>query len=193
MSSPSAALPAVLDRIDAELDNSVGRLFDFLKIQSVSTDPAYKDQCRSAAEYVRKDLAGIGLEASLRPTDIAARLGGDEFGVLLFDVPDVAYARTISERLLTAVQAPLLLSGREVEVGASIGIAMDTESMRTVDDLMSDADVAMYQAKAQGKGRHQVYAGAADRSDVPERAWSEPRHHVRKPTVGPAPFGSGAS
>ena len=58
--------------------------------------------------------------------------------------------------------------------------------MRTVDDLLGDADVAMYQAKAQGKGRHQVFAGAADRSDVPERAWSEPRHHVRRPTVGPA-------
>ena len=68
-------------------------------------------------------------------------------------------------------------------VGASIGIAIDTEAMRTVDELLSDADVAMYQAKAQGKGRHQVFAGAADRSDVPERAWSEPRS-VRRPISG---------
>jgi acetylornithine deacetylase/succinyl-diaminopimelate desuccinylase-like protein len=63
------SIDAVLDRIDRDLDQSVGRLFDFLRIQSVSTDPAYKDQCRSAAEYVRKDLAGLGLEASLRPTE----------------------------------------------------------------------------------------------------------------------------
>src|SRR5712691_1651520 len=67
--TPSQALPAVLDKIDAELDNSLARLFDFLKIQSISTDPAYKGQCKAAADYVAKDLVGIGFEASVRPTD----------------------------------------------------------------------------------------------------------------------------
>ena len=66
--SPAQALPAVLDKIDAELDHSLERLFEFLRIQSISTDPAYKDQCRSAAEYVAKDLSGIGFETSVRPT-----------------------------------------------------------------------------------------------------------------------------
>jgi len=70
MSSAAAqALPAVLDRIDADLDTSLDRLFDLLKIQSISTDPAYKQQCRGAAESVAKDLDGIGFEANLRPTD----------------------------------------------------------------------------------------------------------------------------
>lgn len=68
MPSPSAALPDVLDRIDADLDDSVGRLFDFLRIQSVSTDPAYAVQCKAAAEFVAKDLASLGFDASLRPT-----------------------------------------------------------------------------------------------------------------------------
>ncbi len=68
MTSPSAALPAVLDRIDAELDNSLGRLFDFLKIQSVSTDPAYAPHCKAAAEFVANDLASLGFDATLRPT-----------------------------------------------------------------------------------------------------------------------------
>ena len=63
------SLDAVLDRIDRDLDQSVGRLFDFLRIQSVSTDPAFKDQCRSAAEFVAKDLSSLGLDASIRPTD----------------------------------------------------------------------------------------------------------------------------
>ncbi len=67
--NPTQALPAVLDKIDADLDNSLERLFDFLKIQSISTDPAYKDQCKAAAEYVAKDLAGIGFDTSVRPTD----------------------------------------------------------------------------------------------------------------------------
>src|SRR5262249_49548809 len=68
MTCASQSLPAVLDRIDAELDRSLERLFDFLRIQSISTDPAYRDQCRSAAEYVAKDLSGIGFTASIRPT-----------------------------------------------------------------------------------------------------------------------------
>jgi len=123
------------------------------------------------------------MRASLRSTDVAARLGGDEFGVLLFDIPSVSFARTVATRLLASLQEPLTVAGQPVTVGASIGIAVDTEAMRTVDELLSDADVAMYQAKAQGKGRHQVFAGAADRSDVPERAWSEPRT-VRRPITG---------
>ena len=70
MSSAAAqALPAVLDRIDADLDTSLDRLFDLLKIQSISTDPAYKQQCRDAAESVAKDLESVGFEANLRPTD----------------------------------------------------------------------------------------------------------------------------
>jgi acetylornithine deacetylase/succinyl-diaminopimelate desuccinylase-like protein len=69
MPSPSAALPAVLEKIDADLDRSLERLFDFLRIQSISTDPAYKDQCRTAAEHVAKDLSGIGFATSIRPTE----------------------------------------------------------------------------------------------------------------------------
>jgi acetylornithine deacetylase/succinyl-diaminopimelate desuccinylase-like protein len=66
--TPSQALPAVLDRIDADLDKSLERLFAFLRIQSVSTDPAYAQHCREAAEFVSKDLASLGFEASVRPT-----------------------------------------------------------------------------------------------------------------------------
>ena len=67
--TPTHALPAVLQKIDADLDQSLERLFEFLRIQSISTDPAYKDQCQSAAEYVAKDLSAIGFKSSIRPTD----------------------------------------------------------------------------------------------------------------------------
>src|SRR5437899_10956252 len=67
--TPAQALPAVLDKIAADLDRSLERLFDFLRIQSISTDPAYKDQCRAAAEHVAHDLSGIGFDTSIRPTD----------------------------------------------------------------------------------------------------------------------------
>jgi acetylornithine deacetylase/succinyl-diaminopimelate desuccinylase-like protein len=62
------ALEAVLDRIDQDIDQSVARLFALLRIASISTDPAYKDQCRAAAEHVAADLKSIGFEASVRAT-----------------------------------------------------------------------------------------------------------------------------
>ena len=67
--TPSQALPAVLQKIDAELDQSLARLFEFLRIQSISTDPAYNKECQAAAAYVAKDLSGIGFQTSIRQTD----------------------------------------------------------------------------------------------------------------------------
>ncbi len=64
----SELLPAILDRIDRDLDASLDRLFALLRIQSVSTDPAYAPHCREAAEHVAADLTSLGLEASVRPT-----------------------------------------------------------------------------------------------------------------------------
>src|SRR3954452_10967604 len=66
--SASEALPKVLERIDAELDKSLNRLFELIRIPSISTDSAYKDSCRAAAEHVAKDLAGLGFESAVRPT-----------------------------------------------------------------------------------------------------------------------------
>ena len=65
----SEALPAVLDRVDRDLDASLDRLFALLRIQSVSTDPAYAPQCRTAAEHVAADLRTLGFETSVRPTE----------------------------------------------------------------------------------------------------------------------------
>ncbi|HEY0566948.1 MAG TPA: M20/M25/M40 family metallo-hydrolase [Xanthobacteraceae bacterium] len=62
------ALPAVLDRIDRDLDQSLERLFELLRIQSISTDPAYAGQCRAAAEFVARDLSSLGFDAELRAT-----------------------------------------------------------------------------------------------------------------------------
>ena len=65
----SQALPAILDRIDQDLDASLGRLFALLRIQSVSTDQAFAAQCRVAAEHVASDLRTLGFETSVRPTE----------------------------------------------------------------------------------------------------------------------------
>src|SRR5882724_10021300 len=68
MTSAAKALPAVLERIDADLDKSLDRLFDLVRIPSISTDSAYKDFCRAAADHVAKDLDGLGFETAIRPT-----------------------------------------------------------------------------------------------------------------------------
>jgi acetylornithine deacetylase/succinyl-diaminopimelate desuccinylase-like protein len=64
----SDALPAVLDHIDRGLNASVERLFALLRIQSISTDPAYAKDCQTAADHVAAELRGLGFEASVRPT-----------------------------------------------------------------------------------------------------------------------------
>ena len=128
----------------------------------------------------------------LRSTDVAARLGGDEFGVLLLDIPDAAYASTVAARLLAEISTPLEVAGIPVEVNASIGVAVDTEAMHGVDDLLSDADVAMYQAKALGKGRHHVFDGNPEGRTVAERPWSDDRRTVRRPGFAPPRLEPGA-
>src|SRR5579859_3072642 len=68
-STSMSTLDAVLCRIDQDIDQSLERLFALLRIASVSTDPAFKPQCRAAAEQVAKDLRSIGFDTSVRPTE----------------------------------------------------------------------------------------------------------------------------
>jgi diguanylate cyclase (GGDEF)-like protein/PAS domain S-box-containing protein len=96
------------------------------------------------------------LEAALRPNDTVARLSGDEFTLLLDDVCEPREATLIAERVLQSLKAPFELDGRELFVGASIGIALATADSKP-EEVMRDADVAMYRAKADGKGRHAVF------------------------------------
>jgi diguanylate cyclase (GGDEF)-like protein len=91
------------------------------------------------------------LRGALRPTDIAARLGGDEFA-LLVDGVDHDQALSAAGRVLAAVSAPFVLSRGTVSISASIGVVHAAESRGSL-DLMRDADVAMYRAKADGKNR----------------------------------------
>jgi diguanylate cyclase (GGDEF)-like protein len=92
----------------------------------------------------------------LGPADAAARLGADEFGVLL-DCPEPGFAETVAESLLESLRRPLVVEGKELQVRASVGIAMG-DSGRFADELLRNADVAMYTAKAAGKNRVQVFS-----------------------------------
>ena len=92
------------------------------------------------------------LRACLRPEDTVARLGGDEFGVLVEDA-EGALPSEVAARLLGALRNPFEISGKQVHIQASIGLAFGSDESRTANELLRNADVAMYTAKSRGKGR----------------------------------------
>ena len=89
----------------------------------------------------------------LRDEDLACRLGGDEFAVLLDDTPDLGKAISVAERIIAALRPAFLVSDSEVQVGGSIGIAAARTGTERADELLRNADVAMYTAKDLGKNR----------------------------------------
>jgi diguanylate cyclase (GGDEF)-like protein len=97
------------------------------------------------------------LRGCLRPSDTPARLGGDEFAVLLEDPGGLGEAMTVAERILDSLASPFYLHSSSVHVGASIGIAMGVPGEKRADDLLSDADLAMYTAKLSGKGNYEIF------------------------------------
>ena len=97
------------------------------------------------------------LKDVLRDCDTVARQGGDEFIILLEDVSSVAQARMIGQRVLKQFDAPINLGGSMVDIGASVGIALYPDDGNSVDELFARADAAMYQAKAAGKNRLELF------------------------------------
>ena len=104
-------------------------------------------------------LIGISerLRECLRPSDMVARLGGDEFTILVEGKYESKEVIRIAERIQEKFLIPFDLDGHEVYSSASIGILHATENHRLPEDLMRDADTAMYQAKRAGKARHEVF------------------------------------
>jgi diguanylate cyclase (GGDEF)-like protein/PAS domain S-box-containing protein len=97
------------------------------------------------------------LESCLRPGDTVARLGGDEFTILLEDIHDVTDATTVADRIHQDLAVPFTIGGQEVFTSASIGIALSATGYDRPEDLLRDADTAMYRAKAAGKSTHQIF------------------------------------
>jgi diguanylate cyclase (GGDEF)-like protein/PAS domain S-box-containing protein len=97
------------------------------------------------------------LESCLRPADAIARLGGDEFAILLNELGDANQANAIAFRIQETLSAPFLIGGREVFTSASIGIAFGNPQYNNADEIMRDADTAMYHAKSRGKARHELF------------------------------------
>jgi diguanylate cyclase (GGDEF)-like protein len=120
----------------------------------------------AAGDELIREVAGR-LSAAVRSEDMVARLGGDEFAVLLPGLPDVEAAQQLAQRLLDAVAVPYRLHGFNLDVEASLGIALHPDDAKHYDVLLRHADVAMYEAK-RAKSGYVRYDPAKDRNS-PDR------------------------
>ncbi|MHB8508115.1 MAG: EAL domain-containing protein [Candidatus Dormibacteria bacterium] len=152
---PNRAL--VGDRLDRALsrltrsDTSLAVLFvdlDRFKVINDSLGHAAGDELlRSVASRFR---------AAIRPADTVGRFGGDEFVVICEDVSEIEVSN-LARRLLDALQSPILVENRQIHASVSIGIALTDSSERLAQDLVRDADAAMYRAKEHGGGRAEIF------------------------------------
>ena len=107
-------------------------------------------------DTISRQVAAKELEASTA-ADTLARLGGDEFAVLLDDVQDPSDGIRVAERIQEKLKAPFQVNGQEMVISASIGIALRTAHYTQSEDLLRDAEIAMYRAKRAGKACCEVF------------------------------------
>lgn len=97
------------------------------------------------------------IRAVLRPSDGVARLGGDEFAVVLSDIDGEAAVRQVCERIIAAIDQPLTLDGLPIDLGISIGVSMLGVEGLTAEEAFQRADMALYDAKADGRNTYRLY------------------------------------
>ena len=116
-------------------------------------------------------MVGDRLSSVLQDDDVIARLGGDEFAVLRLDVDDDGTAESLAARIVAAMEArPFLYAGQELRLGASIGVAVAGRDGKDPTELMRNADLALYAAKADGRGIYRRYDVAFDEKARERRA-----------------------
>ncbi|MEO6798344.1 MAG: EAL domain-containing protein [Rhodanobacter sp.] len=109
-----------------------------------------------SGDEVLKEVA-TRLSGCVRHPDLVARLSGDEFAILLETVEQPADANAVAQRVMDALAAPMPVSGKELQVTASVGIAIGDDHYLTADEVLRDADIALYRAKELGRKRYQLF------------------------------------
>ncbi|HWU77227.1 MAG TPA: EAL domain-containing protein [Rhodanobacter sp.] len=145
-------LDQAMQRFDSNPDEQFAVLFVDLDRFKVIND--------SVGHLVGDDLlfqVGGRIRACLKTRDVVARLGGDEFAVLLEGIVDADNATMIAERVIGELQTPFRLGTKEIFTSASIGIALSSPHYRQPEELLRDADAAMYNAKDRGRHRAAMF------------------------------------
>jgi diguanylate cyclase (GGDEF)-like protein len=144
-----------VDQALAQAGQHVGVLFididDFKTVNDSLGHAAGDELLRAIADRIGQ---------CLRPGDIAARLGGDEFAVLLIGIDAPATAVRIAERVIESLREPFIIAAEEVLTHASIGIATAIDTVRDGQELLQNADLALYTAKSSGKSRYELFEPA---------------------------------
>ncbi|MDH4100712.1 MAG: EAL domain-containing protein [Nitrospirota bacterium] len=97
------------------------------------------------------------MESCLRPEDTLARMGGDEFAIILDDIKNMDSVTQVADRILESIRLPVKVNAHEIIAGASIGLAIGKGGEEKAEQLLRDADIAMYRAKSAGGGRYEVF------------------------------------
>lgn len=106
-------------------------------------------------------LAAHRIKAQVRDCDTVCRLGGDEFTIILEDIHRSADAGMVAKKVIEALREPFFIHEREIYIGCSVGIALYPYDGATIQELVKNADAAMYDAKEQGRGQYRFASGAA--------------------------------
>lgn len=163
---PNRAL--FLDHLGLAMDQARRRKDTLLAVLFVDLD-RFKNINDSLGHSVGDELLvhlARRLTHFLRPGDTVARLGGDEFAILLNDVHGASDATRVAERLQELVKEKIVVAGREVFTSASVGVALSSPAYKHPEEILRDADTAMYRAKAAGRGCYQVFDQTMHRSVV---------------------------
>jgi diguanylate cyclase (GGDEF)-like protein len=118
-----------------------------------------------AGDTMLKEVA-IRLQSCVRDPDLVARLSGDEFAILLEDVQMPETAIKVAQRMLAKLATPLIVAGKEIEPSASIGIAIADAHYQAADEVLRDADIALYRAKSLGRKRFEMFDASLQKHAV---------------------------
>ena len=146
-----------VERVDERLARPAGDKVPVVLFLDLDDFKVVNDTLGHAAGDKLLAAAADRIRSCIRAEDLAARLGGDEFAVLVEDQSDLSRAMAVANRIIEAMRLPFPIEGQEMSVTASIGIAAAKADMAAADELLRNADVAMYIAKADGKARAAVF------------------------------------
>jgi diguanylate cyclase (GGDEF)-like protein len=152
---PNRAL--FLEKVQEALDGDV-RAGEGIAVLFIDLDEfkSINDRFGHAAGDELLTSIGNRLRGSLRSGDLPARLGGDEFGLLIYNVENEDVARVVAQRLFGSLNSPFSIAGNSVPVKASVGVSLNLQG-DTAQDLLRNADAAMYLAKNRGKDRYEIF------------------------------------